>query len=221
MEGMEPAAKAKYYSNTREEILDFIPAGSTRVLDVGCGGGGFGLTLKATRSVEVWGVEPVVEAAAMARTRLDHVVQGFFDPEAELPRGYFDAITFNDSLEHFPDVFPPLRLAVELLRPGGVIVVSLPNFRYLENIKHILIEKDFCYADSGILDRTHLRFFTLKSMQRMFQEAGLVVLETRGINPHWWSGWKIRVLRLLFGQKIEDMKYLQYVSVVKPHPTVS
>ncbi|MEQ1661842.1 MAG: class I SAM-dependent methyltransferase [Thiobacillus sp.] len=218
---MKPVAGTKYYSNTREEILDFIPAGSVRVLDVGCGGGGFGRTLKAARAVEVWGVEPVAEAAAMARADLDRVVEGYFDPAVDLPRGYFDAITFNDSLEHFPDVFPPLKLAAELLRPGGVIVVSLPNFRYLENIKHILIEKDFCYADNGILDRTHLRFFTLKSMQRMFQEAGLVVLETRGINPHWWSGWKIRLLRLLFGRHLDDMKYLQYVSVVQPAPPTS
>lgn len=196
-------------------MLNFIPAGCTRILDVGCASGQFGRALKANRNIEVWGVEPIEMAAREAEENLDRVICGYFDEQANLPIAYFDAVIFNDSLEHFPDEYPPLRLAQTLLKPGGVVIVSLPNFRYLENIKHILFEKDFEYRDAGILDRTHLRFFTRKSMQRLFENAGFEILAMEGINPHWWSGWKIGLLRALFRHHIEDMKYLQYVTVAR------
>ena len=206
---------SKYYSNTRSEMLEFIPNDCVRLLDVGCSSGGFGRVLKERRQVEVWGVEPFAEAAQEAEKHLDKVIRSFFDDAADLPKAYFDVITFNDSLEHFPDEYAPLKLAQTLLKPDGVIVTSIPNFRYLENLKHIILEKDFKYTDAGILDRTHLRFFTLKSMRRLFEDIGMDVVSIQGINPHWWCGWKIFLLRMLFGTHIEDMKYLQYVFVVK------
>jgi len=206
---------AEYYSNARSKMTEFVPPGCITLLDVGCGCGGFGRALKAQRQVEVWGVEPVREAAQEARIHLDRVVEGLFDEAAGLPMAFFDVVTFNDSLEHFPDEMLPLKLAQNLLKPNGLIVASIPNFRYLENIKHILLEKDFKYTDAGILDKTHLRFFTLKSMKRLFENAGMEILTVQGINPHWWSGWKLFLLRSLFRHHVEDMKHLQYVVVAK------
>ncbi len=217
MADLDYRAKAEdYYGNDRSEILAFLPERVDRLLDVGCGSGAFGRAVKSKFGSEVWGVEPMADAAAVARQRLDRVFEGTLMAETGLPRAHFDVITFNDSLEHFPYPEPPLRLCQQLLAPGGVVVCSLPNVRYFENMKKLLIGMDWEYEKEGILDYTHLRFFTRKSMRRTFESCGYQVLSVTGINPHHWSGWKIRLLNLIFGRYISDMKFLQYVVVARP-----
>jgi 2-polyprenyl-3-methyl-5-hydroxy-6-metoxy-1,4-benzoquinol methylase len=166
----------KYYTESREELLKFIPKNAKTLLDVGCSSGLFGKRLKEHREIEVWGVEPVENIANIATKNIDKVLCEFFDAKNNYPSAYFDVITFNDSLEHFPDPAPPT--------PNGVVVASIPNFRYFENIKHILLDMDFKYTEAGILDKTHLRFFTLKSIYRLFDQSGYSILSIEGINPH-------------------------------------
>ncbi|NOR68252.1 MAG: methyltransferase domain-containing protein [Methylomarinum sp.] len=120
----------KYYTEERTELLEFIPAECATLLDVGCSSGFFGKQLKKDRQIEIWGVEPVKEAAEIASKNLDKVLCEFFEDTNNYPVSYFDAITFNDSLEHFPDPEKPITLAKQLLKPGGVIIASIPNFRY-------------------------------------------------------------------------------------------
>jgi len=204
-----------YYSHDRSEVIDFIPESCKTILDIGCGNGAFGKILKYQRNIEVWGVEPNSEAVNIAKNNIDTVICGLFDETTNLPINYFDAIIFNDSLEHFPDPYPPLEQAKKLLSPNGFIIASIPNFRYIENIKHILFDMDFKYTEAGILDRTHLRFFTLKSIKRLFSDANLEVISIDGINPRWWKGKQIFLLNLFFKKYITDMKYLQYVVVAK------
>ncbi|MCF7971711.1 MAG: class I SAM-dependent methyltransferase [Methylococcaceae bacterium] len=204
-----------YYSHDRSEVINFIPTSCKTLLDIGCGNGAFGKTLKSQRNIEVWGVEPNSEAASIAKNNIDTVICGLFDETTNLPINYFDAIIFNDSLEHFPDPYPPLEQVKKLLSPNGFIIASIPNFRYIENIKHILLDMDFKYTDAGILDRTHLRFFTLKSIKRLFSDTNFEVISIDGINPRWWKGKQIFLLNIFFKKYITDMKYLQYVVVAK------
>ena len=196
--------------------MPFVPDSCRTLLDVGCAGGAFGAGIKEDRQIEVWGVEPIEKVAKQARERLDHVVAAAFDQTADIPNAYFDVVLFNDSLEHFPDPFPPLELAKQKLRPGGFVVASIPNVRYIRNVRHFLFEKDWKYTDKGILDRTHLRFFTLKSMQRTFVEAGYDVSSITGINSHRWNLPAILLLRLIMGRFIADMRYPQFVVVAQP-----
>ncbi|RYZ90801.1 MAG: methyltransferase domain-containing protein [Proteobacteria bacterium] len=79
-----------------------------------------------------------------------------------LPAQYFDVISFNDVLENLPDQWAALRLAEGKLTPNGRVVISLPNFHHIDNLLHILKDKDFNYEPEGIQDKTHLRFFTIK-----------------------------------------------------------
>ena len=141
------------------------------------------------------GNRATLPAAEVAATRLDKVLANPLSECVGLPQRYFDAICFNDSLEHFADPGPALESCKDLLRKGGVVVASIPNVRYIENIAHLLIELDWRYENSGIRDRTHLRFFTKKSMERTFRESGYAVLSMHGINSHYWSGKKIWLLR--------------------------
>src|SRR5262245_1307757 len=214
---MSACKPASYYEDARSEMVPFVPPEARAILDVGCGGGAFGALLKSAESTrEVWGVEPVEAIAQTARLRIDRVLVGTFTNPIDLPREYFDEVVFNDSLEHFPEPYSPLELCKSVLKPNGVVVASVPNVRYIENVKHFLIEQDWRYTNDGILDTTHLRFFTKKSLVRTFEEAGYEVLRLRGINRRTWTGWKMALIERLLRGRVEDMMFLQFALVARP-----
>jgi SAM-dependent methyltransferase len=168
-------------------------------------------------------VEPVKSAAIEAASKLDRVVEGMFNPDANLPTGYFDCVLFNDVLEHLLDPKSALQLARTLLRQGGVVVASIPNIRHFQTQWRLLLHGEWVYRDSGTLDRTHLRFFTCKSIAPLFIESGYDVKQLQGINPFWSSclaessNWRyFKILNLLTFGGIEDMKYLQFAVVARP-----
>jgi SAM-dependent methyltransferase len=121
---------ARYYAESRPEMLPYIPASARVILDVGCSTGLFGAAIKERQTCEVWGVEMFAEAAAAAHERLDRVIHSAFSEELDLPSAHFDCIIFNDCLEHLAVPEEALRLARTLLRNDGVIVSSIPNMRY-------------------------------------------------------------------------------------------
>jgi 2-polyprenyl-3-methyl-5-hydroxy-6-metoxy-1,4-benzoquinol methylase len=212
---MISATPSSYYAEQRPEMLRFVPESARRVLDVGCAGGLFGAALKQERSIEVWGVEPVAAAAEAARDRLDRVVaRPIEEALADLPVAHFDAVTFTDVLEHLIDPWAILRATAPLLAPGGVVVASVPNVRFFRNLAMLLFDGDWRYTESGPLDRTHLRFFTRKSMERLFTESGYAVERIEGINrtrslrPFFWN--------LLFLGRMTDIRFLQFVLVARP-----
>jgi len=208
--------EAPYPHLSRSEMIGFIPANATKVLDVGCNTGAFGALLKQSRPCEVWGVEPNPVAAQQALPLLDHVVNAFFDAKTELPVAYFDVIVMNDVLEHMPDPWASLEVAKKKLVPGGHIVLSLPNIRHIDNLLHILIEKDFRYESEGIRDNTHLRFFTRKSALRLLEECGFIVERIEGIHEKWWSNSILRRFAYrFFNHYLDDTKYIQYAIVAR------
>jgi 2-polyprenyl-3-methyl-5-hydroxy-6-metoxy-1,4-benzoquinol methylase len=200
----------------RSEMLEFIPSSVQKLLDVGCHTGQFGLAVKNKFDAEVWGVEPNAETAKIASRNLDKVFQGYFSEELDLPEKYFDVISFNDVLEHIPDPWAVLQLAARKLKPGGRIVISIPNFRHIDNLLHILTEKDFNYEPTGIRDKTHLRFFTKKSAPKILSGTGLKLIELKGINEDWWTKSIVRrVAFKIFPRYLEDTKYMQYAIVAE------
>ena len=199
-----------YYTHARQEMLKHLPEQLGTLLDVGCGDGAFGALVKARRpETVVWGVEPVAAAHAAAAAVLDHAVLGLFDSQLPLPQQHFDAISFNDSLEHFPDERAPLELARRLLKPGGRLVVSIPNVRCWTQVLQYLVDADWKYEEAGIMDRTHLRFFTRKSISRTLTRQGFGVDLIEGINPC-WTGGKFKALRMLAPDLTVDMEYEQF-----------
>src|ERR1019366_9587048 len=202
-----------YFEWSRKEMLPFVPANCRRVLDVGCGTGGFGASLKQTREIEVWGVEPVSSAAEKASAKLDNVVCGPFDSQINLPVGNFDCVIFNDVLEHMVAPERSLRYAKSLLSPGGSIVASIPNIQYLPIVWRLLFHAQWEYTDAGVLDKTHLRFFTKSTIVTMFQSEGYSLQSICGINAYGCDPMPDRILRnsyklineLFFG-RFGDMK---------------
>jgi SAM-dependent methyltransferase len=170
-----------YYQNVRPEVAAFLPASYTRVLEVGCGEGLFRRNLRP--DCEYWGIEPFAPVAANAAGRLDKVITGTFDDAfAQLPDGYFDLVICNDVIEHMVDHDAFLARIKTKMAPGARIAGSIPNVRYFPNMMALLLRKDWMYVDAGILDRTHLRFFTEKSLARTLTDNGYIVEKIHGIN---------------------------------------
>ena len=208
----------KVYENaTRDEMLPFVPEGARFILDIGCSVGNFGSLLKVKRRAEVWGVEVDERSAEIASARLDKVLIGAFDRDLELPKHAFDCIVFNDVLEHMVDPYSALEYAKELLTDDGCVVASIPNVRYFGNMWMLLVHRSWEYQDSGILDRTHLRFFTQESIKSLFANAGFEIRIIRGINSlDVCDGYfmnKFRILNTIFLNRIEDMRWLQFAVV--------
>jgi 2-polyprenyl-3-methyl-5-hydroxy-6-metoxy-1,4-benzoquinol methylase len=156
-------------------MMGMIPSGADRILEVGSAGGLTGKELKAKGVSGVAGIEIVDDVARSVRPYYDAFYIG--DVEAmDLPYedGHFDCILYGDVLEHLRDPWNVLRKHNRLLRTGGSIVVSIPNIRHYRIIKKLAFKGQWEYCDDGIMDRTHLRFFTLRSVREMVADAGYV-----------------------------------------------
>jgi methionine biosynthesis protein MetW len=172
----------RYFHADRPELRALVPPAARRVLDVGCGAGTFGAALKAERGIEVAGVELFAEAAAQAADRLDDVVVANLDDVRELPfaERSFDAMVFGDVLEHLRDPHRLLRMLRRYLADDGTLVCSIPNVKHWSVVFPLLVNDRWEYADAGLLDRTHVHFFTLEEAGRMFQETGF---EVQSVHP--------------------------------------
>jgi 2-polyprenyl-3-methyl-5-hydroxy-6-metoxy-1,4-benzoquinol methylase len=183
------ASETQYFQANRGPMSAFLPDNYKRVLEIGCAAGGFSDHLK--QSCEVWGVEPNRSAASIAALKLHRVLVGTYNSVAEtLPERYFDLVICNDVIEHMDtwthghmddhDAF--LEAIKNKMIPGGYIVGSIPNVRHITALFKMLIIKDWKYSESGILDRTHLRFFTAKSLRRTLQEHAYRIEKFAGLS---------------------------------------
>lgn len=177
----KPAAPAPYFGNSRPEVAVLLPERVHHVLEIGCGEGRFAGHLRQRQSY--WGVEPSAAAAEQAATRLDHVLHGTFEGVREqLPERHFDLVICNDVIEHMPDHDAFLEDIKPKLVPGALIVGSVPNVRYLPHLVNLLLRRDWRYEAEGVLDRTHLRFFTATSLRRTLEQHGYEIEQLTGLN---------------------------------------
>lgn len=146
-----------------------------RVLECGCSNGFLSRLITDDGGPVVVGLELEADAAEEARQYCDRVVVADLASVgwAEQIGETFDLITFGDVLEHLPDPVTVLRRAATLLEPGGSILVSLPNIAHW-SVRCRLLAGRFDYRPTGIMDATHLRFFTRRSAVAMLQQAGFV-----------------------------------------------
>ena len=166
--------------NNSHTLMVELVGGTKRVLDVGCATGYLARAL-VERGCTVSGVEFDAEAAEEARPHLERLVIGDLET-MDLAEAFgddrFDVVVFGDVLEHLRNPLPVLRGAKALLADRGSVVVSIPNIAH-GSVRLALLAGRFDYQDLGLLDSTHVRFFTRSSVEDLFREAGMVPIDVR------------------------------------------
>lgn len=187
-------------------ILSRLGEGRGRkALDVGAADGFLAERLTA-QGWSVTALERDPELAARAHGRCKEVVVADLESAPPLLHGPFEAIVYGDVLEHLSDPKATLRALDQTLAPGGTVIVSVPNVAHLW-VRLSLLAGRFDYADRGILDRTHLRFFTRRTLLELLRSAGLRVVELAVtpvplplvVPPRWHGRWLPRVHALSAG----------------------
>lgn len=174
---MNEWSRPESYYNYRADLLQLVPKIYGNVLDVGCGEGNYAFYLKERGAAYIAGVEIDSEAAAAARKKMDFVFAGSAEEKLPFEQGQFDLIICADVLEHLINPWEVLRNLKQLLAPDGHLLVSMPNLRYAPVLYNILIRGLFRYKISGVLDYTHLRFFTLSTMKELIEESGFEIVK--------------------------------------------
>jgi len=159
----------EYYSNVRNEIIEWVPINSSQqVIEFGCGTGSTLAYLKETgRASYVCGVEVIADCEVKAKeNKLDEFIIGDIN-EIDFKRfDKFHVILLLDVLEHLYYPFEVIKKCKKILKPGGMIIVSLPNIRNFAILNKTFVKGLWDYESSGILDSTHIRFFTDKSFRK-------------------------------------------------------
>lgn len=166
--------------NNSHTLLVEMAGSNKRVLDVGCSTGYLSRILVG-RGNQVSGVEYDAAAAEEARQFLAKLVVGdleSLDLVAEFGEATFDVVVFGDVLEHLRDPLPVLRQARRLLAPGGSVLLSIPNIAH-GDVRMALLLGRFQYRNLGLLDETHIRFFTRESLSGFLHDAGFTPVDIR------------------------------------------
>ncbi len=224
-------------------MYDFIEPNKT-FLDFGCATGYFGKLVKKGKNCKVYGVEISAVDVKEARKVLDGVYSFDLDG-AEWPKEVYerqyDYLFYGDVLEHLKQPDEALKKSRALLKPGGKIFVSIPNIAHVST-RLELLQGNFEYESMGILDNTHLKYFTLEAFSRLANEAGYnieavdytindfptavikKILKKVGLKPDetFWGLMETveaRASQLKFVLAPTDKKTIQNVLPIKPLPT--
>lgn len=172
----------KYFTWSRNEMVSLLPDNYLTVIEIGSGTGTFRQNLK--HDCEYWAIEPDSNAARECNenTNIKHVYNATYKQIVnELPENYFDLVICNDVIEHMDDHDWFLDSIKDKMKRGSCLVGSVPNAMYLKNFINFIFMKDWRYAESGVMDRTHLRFFTKKSLKRTLFDHGYKIDVFSGI----------------------------------------
>ncbi|MBC2722684.1 MAG: class I SAM-dependent methyltransferase [Desulfosporosinus sp.] len=168
-----------YYERCRRDAIAAVPPAAKRVLSVGCAAGKTEEVL-IKRGIEVVGVELNPKAAEIARERGLTVLEGdASEIDVAIAGELYDCVIYADILEHLPDPLAVLKRHMKSLKPGGIVYITVPNFRHYSVLWQLFVRGHIRYRDAGILDRTHLRITTRKMVLEWFDQAGLSVLSCR------------------------------------------
>lgn len=182
---LKPECKIEYGDSPRTEIIDLIQETPEQIFEIGCSSGATGMAIKQKfPDVKYIGMDSDKEAAEIAQTRLDKVIVSDIDKVQLNIFGFkkesFDLIICADILEHLYDPWKILLDLHDYLTPDGKILASIPNVQYINNIINLLHGNWKYDENGGLLDATHIRFFTLNEIVKMFNGTGYDITHCSG-----------------------------------------
>jgi len=207
-----------YFSNVRYDLISFLPRqGVDKLLEIGAGSGDTLVEIKNKKLAKnVVGIELMrLPGTNQENGAIDKFIHGNFEEIYDkLQLSSFDAIICGDVLEHLVDPWKVMEKLCSMLSPGGIIIVSTPNARYYEMFIKIFLRGSFEYTDSGLFDKTHLRFFCKRDLKKMFSENTLVI---ESIIPSFkfYKKSKYFLLNKLTLGMFEEFLALQYIVCAK------
>lgn len=207
---------ADYFSGTRQDMVAALPANpDAAILELGCGDGSTGtLVRSAGKATTYIGIELDPEAAARARTRLTDVIVGdIASLDLSAHRERYDAVIASEVLEHLVDPWDAVAKLAACLKCGGLFLASSPNLAHWRVIAR-LIDGQFNHQETGVMDRSHLRWFTPHSYASLIQSAGLIVDQLRPVTP---PATRTKFINALTGYRLDHLFMTQiYVIGHKP-----
>ena len=206
---------AVYSASVRSDILPLFDQRYAKVLDIGCSTGNTGVMLKEHDLCQwVCGVEPFEKTASVARGRLDQVIVAPIEQAlTQIEDESFDCILCLDVLEHLVDPWMVVAQLERKLKQGGVLITSIPNIRHIGVLLPLVAMGRWSYADSGILDRTHLRFFTKHSVKQLIGVSHLKLEKMERLISA-----RLRGLRILSFGLLSDFLTSQYLTRSRKTP---
>lgn len=188
---------SNYYDGLNQKLLQAVPTMARRVLELGCANGRLGRRFKELHpGVQWWGVELMHDAATVAAQHLDRVFEFDLDcGDLSVLEGGFDVIVIGDLLEHLTQPERVLEALYDLAAPEAHIVCCLPNMGHLSVIER-LVAGDISYDPMGLLDATHLRFFSASSAFKTFLDAGWL--------PHMQDQYRVELPQTHFAMRIVE-----------------
>jgi 2-polyprenyl-3-methyl-5-hydroxy-6-metoxy-1,4-benzoquinol methylase len=167
-----------------------------KILDIGCGSGSISNVIKNARTTEIIGVEPNTQRAMAAEKSGLFVVNDIYSEEIGREHGPFDVVLFADVLEHLVDPASMLEQVKPALAENGRVIASVPNVAHW-TIRLALLFGRFDYQASGLMDATHLRWFTRDGITKLFDAAGYEIDKLDESAGSWMSGYRWTPVRLL------------------------
>ena len=193
-----------YFAGARRDYVEALPNSAlASILEIGCANGATGaLALATGKCARYCGIESYEAAFLEAKTRLSEVLAGNVETlSLPWPPHSFDVLIASEVLEHLVDPWATLQRLAELIRPGGLVFASSPNVSHHRIIRALLLGQ-WDLADSGPMDRTHLRWFTPTSFRQMFEEAGFVVETCGPVVPF---NQRSKIFNLLTGNRFQHL----------------
>ncbi len=219
-----------YYDQVNSDLLDRIPATSKFILEVGCGSGALGQAYKTFNpNCRYFGVEMIEAPSKIAETRLDKVWHCNIEDKDSFSQfeglSNLDAIIYGDVLEHLREPHYIVKKHREWLSPNGIVLACIPNVQHWSVLMNLLTGQ-WPQTDQGIFDRTHLRWFTRKSLDDLFEAADLKIID---IHPRIFQIEKAKAfvntlasslsaLNINYEQLLQGCAPLQYVVVAASKP---
>jgi len=200
------------YTGDRPDLLRFVEPPCASVLDVGCGAGGLATLLRSRGAERVVGIEPDADRATTAAAVTDRVIVSTVEEALDQHLGTtrFDLIVASDVLEHLVDPWTVTERLAAHLEPNGRLLLSVPNVGNQEVVKQLMRRGDWRYDDTGMFDRTHLRWFGRSTLRQLLDRAGLV--------PQRWGA------RLAFGvgplyttRLVDDATRIPSIAIFQHH----